>query len=295
MPAGKQPGAGAGCLQRCRSRCERQRPGHSRARRRWERGGSCSQQQQRMLGLRHPSLPSHLHLTSICCPTHPSPSVPRRVSRLSPPAPSTPEGRGAPWEHAKRREVFSIRQTGNPSLVLWGQNGWKSPAPSLSHWHHGAGGSGATWLCGRQCLSQRPHLPVPAVPPPQPWRGWDMGSSTHRPPVLCSAAAPCSVTSAKARMLLLTSKFATWGHGGALSPPDPDRATPAVHRPLQMQILMGNLCFYPLQALLPPALPPGPACGGKALRNKTISNAIKAGWWEFVFWGFLLFYCFPKE
>lgn len=115
----------AGCLQRCRSRCERQRPGRGRARCRWERVGSCSQQQQRMLSLCHrsalPSLspPSHQCLL----PHSPIPvGATPGVAAVTPAQPLRETGHPGTWLlvlHAKMGEVFPIiRQTGNPGLVL---------------------------------------------------------------------------------------------------------------------------------------------------------------------------------
>ena len=216
-----------------------------------------------LLSAPFPSPPSHQHLL----PRSPIPvGATLGVTAVTPAQPLRDTGHpGTAWLwvlHAKRRGKFLL--SGKLGTQVWfceGRAGGKA-SPSLSHWHRSAGGSGATQLCGRQSLSRRPHLPVPAAPLPRPSRGWEMGSSTHRPPVPCSVAAPCSATFANTGMLLLTSKSTAWGAGGpqvpfseALSPPDPDRATPAVHRPLQTQILVGNLYFYPLQALFPPALP----------------------------------------
>lgn len=171
----------------------------------------------------------------------------------------------------------------------------KAP-PSLFHQHGSTGSGGGTWLCS---LSRRPHLPVPCCSPSHHGdRRWGSAPITH------SCSCPVLSHLCKYRDLLLTSKSAAQGAGRpqipsseALSPPDPDIATLVVHRPLQTQILVGNLCFYSLQALFLPALPPSlTSLRWESIKKiKQYQMQSKTGWWEFVFWVFLLFYCFPKE
>lgn len=101
-----------------------------------------------------------------------------------------------------------------------------------------------------------------------------MGGHRHLPvPGGCSCSAPFGTSG----MLLAPSSPGQLGtpcsctHGCW----DPPWVLPQLHPPLPMGL--GKSSWCPLPALFPPSLAPRPACGGEALRNKTIPNEIK-GW-----------------
>lgn len=259
---------------RCCSRCERQRPGRGRAPSGLEAVPAAAGDAQ--------PLPS----PSLSPPPHQRLLVPRGVSQLSP-LPSScgheePWGQRGSWCFRQRQEKFFLPGKLGTQVWFWeGRARGKAP-PRFSHRHHRVGGSGGTRLCGRWSFRCHSHLPVLATPLPQPSRGWDVGTSTHCPPVPCSAAAPCPGTPAETGMLLLTPS----SQPGQLGDPDthpqshcyPQILTETLYKP---QILVGKCVYLPLSEhcfLLPPgppSLPPQPACNGKVLRNKTISNVIK--------------------
>lgn len=159
--------------QRCRSRCERQRPGRRRAWCRWERveavpssSRGCSAS-----AIAHCSLPSRLR----------SP-IPLGVTAVTPAQPLRDTGH--PWptrllvRHAKTGEVFLTGQSGNVGLVLWGCCGWKSSSKPFPpawqrrwRWWH---------LAVQLVTASSPACPLLL---PRPSRGSEMGLSTHHPPV----------------------------------------------------------------------------------------------------------------